>query len=613
VRFSSLAQLWWLVPLGGIIIALYLLRMRRKDQRVPATFLWPMRTEEVRANALIQKLRFNWLMVLQLLAMTFLVLALARPLSLRRGLTSDVTVFVIDVGASMGSVDVKPTRLAQARKEIEAAISGARLQDRIALIEAGPVPRVLCPLSSDKPRIRSALETATQTDAPSAMAEALRLASALCAGEAGARIVVVSDGVFPQVHDFSPGRAAVVYRKVGISDENMAVSALGLTEGDDGRQLYCAVNNYGHAPMTGAVTLYADGKVIDSRQLTVEAGKRNGYVLPVPPSSHVFEASLVDGDPLTADNYAAVVADSGSHLRILLVAAGGDPFLEKALALDPRVTLDKSESLPTSELATGSGQSQYDLVVFDGVPEVAVKAPAVLAFGAPGPASPAIGTSSSATKPTFTTAEDIPLMAGVDLQSTFIQSASVVKPRNGAMAVAEGRSSTGQVMPLIIESSLGRKQIYVPFRPGDSDFPLQFAFPIFISNALDFLGGDAAGGKMVVATGTPLSIPANSEVKLTDPGGVTRSIEPVGGSITVRGLDKVGAYKLASDGKVTTLFATLRDPVSSHIAPTEDLSLGSRDVVASTRPVRAWDLWRYGLLGALLMLVGEWCLFARRS
>ena len=81
----------------------------------------------------------------------------------------------------------------------------------------------------------------------------------------------------------------------------------------------------------------------------------------------------------------------------------------------------------------------------------------------------------------------------------------------------------------------------------------------------------------------------------------------------LRSLDRVGAYKLELDGKTTTLYATLRDPVSSHIAPMDDLALGAGNVTASSRPVRTWDLWRYGLLAALLALAGEWWLFARRS
>ena len=66
MSFQNAAALFWLLPLGGIVILLYLLKMRRRDVRVPATFLWPARVEEIRANALFQKLKPSWLLFLQL-------------------------------------------------------------------------------------------------------------------------------------------------------------------------------------------------------------------------------------------------------------------------------------------------------------------------------------------------------------------------------------------------------------------------------------------------------------------------------------------------------------------------------------------------------------------
>ena len=235
-----------------------------------------------------------------------------------------------------------------------------------------------------------------------------------------------------------------------------------------------------------AISLYADGKVIDSRQLTVGGGRSEGFTLPVSSTAHVFEAKLNTKDYLKADNYAVAIADAGSHLRVLLVAAGGDPFLEKALALDPRVTPDKTQSLPATERASASGDTAYDVIVFDGVTEVPVKAASTLTFGAPGPATPAVR-SADAAKPVFTVAEDVPLMAGVDLRPTYIESASVVTPRSGARTVALGRTASGSDVPLVLEKAGTRRQVYVTFRPGDSDLPLQFAFPILISNALTFL------------------------------------------------------------------------------------------------------------------------------
>src|SRR5437660_901154 len=114
----------WLIPLGGAIIVLYLLRMRRRDLRVPASFLWPERTDEVRANALIPRLRFSWLLVLQLLALALVVFAVAKPQTKQQGLAGEVTVLVVDASASMGATDINPTRFDEARRLVVGAIKG---------------------------------------------------------------------------------------------------------------------------------------------------------------------------------------------------------------------------------------------------------------------------------------------------------------------------------------------------------------------------------------------------------------------------------------------------------------------------------------------------------
>src|SRR5579859_4887134 len=106
--------MFWLIPLAGVLILLYLLKMRRKELQVPARFLWPSMTYEIRANSLFQRLRFSWLLVLQLLALSLVVFAFARPQVKARSLTGEVSVLVIDASDTMSATDLKPNRLAEA-------------------------------------------------------------------------------------------------------------------------------------------------------------------------------------------------------------------------------------------------------------------------------------------------------------------------------------------------------------------------------------------------------------------------------------------------------------------------------------------------------------------
>lgn len=607
MTLQNLSVLGLLAPLAGIILILYLLKMKRRDLRVPATFLWPERVEEVRANALFQKLRPSWLLFLQLLALAIVVFALARPQTPQKGLAGEVTVFVIDTSASMSATDVKPSRFEEAKRLALEGIRSAKATDRVAIIEAGPTPRVVSALSNDPARQVAALDSLQPTDADAQVGEAMRLAAALVGGIDGARIVLLSDGDFEPITNFSRGKAAVVYRSIGERDENLSVSALGTAETTSGRQLFCGIKNHGSMPMSGTLSLYADGKVIDSIQ-SPKIGPNTtwGRTIAAPAGGRVFEAKLDAPDYLKSDNYAVTIADPNASLHVLLITRG-NLFLERALALDPRVTLDKATEVPATERGT-TGSGTYDVVVFDGIAEQPVKARGVLTFGTPGSSSPVVG-GGTVKKPTFVSVEKKALLDSVDLQSVFIDRQTTVKAKPNGEAIAQ---STGG--PLIVTAQeQGKRQVFVAFQPLESDFPLQVGFPIFIANALDFLAGSNGGNTLSVKVGQPFSLPITTEAKLKAPSGDVTTLKPVGTVLTVRETRTVGSYTLETDGVKRTIYATLRSERASTIRPEKNLDLGGGVVKATQAPLRFADFWRPLVLLALLVLGGEWWLFARKS
>lgn len=608
MNLRDVSALGWLLPLGAIIVALYLLRMRRRDVQVPAVFLWPQRTEEVRANSLFQKLRFSWLLVLQLLALLLVVLTLARPQFLQRGLAGKVTVVVIDASASMGATDVKPSRLESARGLVSDMIRSLGATDRLALIEAGPSPRVVFPLGNDGAKQSEGLRSVQQFDTESDMGEALRLAAAIAGTTDGAKIVVLSDGVFDRIEDFSSSKATVTYRQIGTSTENVGIQALGASAASTGTLAYVGVTNNGHDPAQTGLVVTADGKVVDSESIRIAPGQTWGKTLRVNPSTKLVEAKLDGNDALKADDYAVSVLDPSAHARVLLVTKG-DMFLERALSLDPRVTLDKADSLPSSEQSGSNGPGAYDIVVFDGVEEQPVKARSVLTFGAPGPSTPVM-LKSTTKNPTFVSVEDDPLMAGVDLESVFVEKFQSVAVKGGGRSLAD--SAAG---PIVVVSKGAKRQIFVAFAPLDSDLPLSVSFPVFIGNALDFLIGDASSDLLAVRVGQPFALLAGEarSAQLRRPDGSTVELVPRSGRIVVREVTKVGSYTLTMGKVRKTVLSSLRSPLESRIEPKQNLDIGSSKVAATSQLSRFEDFWRPLLLLALIVLAIEWWTYARRS
>src|SRR2546429_2455502 len=98
-----------------LVLAFYLLKLRRDERPVPSTLLWQRLVADVEANAPWQRLRRSLLLLLQLLLVLVLVLLAARPFLERpAGLARDL-ILIVDTSASMGATDVPPDRLAAAR------------------------------------------------------------------------------------------------------------------------------------------------------------------------------------------------------------------------------------------------------------------------------------------------------------------------------------------------------------------------------------------------------------------------------------------------------------------------------------------------------------------
>jgi Ca-activated chloride channel family protein len=598
MSFVNMGALAWLIPLAGAIIVLYLLKMRRKDIRVPATFLWPPLIYEIRANALFQKLKFSWLLLLQLLAICFIIFALSRPQIRQQGLGGAVTVIVLDSSASMAAKDIGSSRFDKAVSVAQGIIDGVRSGDRVALIEAGPNPRVVFPMSSDAGKMRQALKNVEQTDAETDVGEALRLAATITAKQEHPRIVLLSDGVFPEVQNFSAGKAELVFDKIGDSGRNMAISALGIANTDKGRQLFVGVKNYGIDPNHGTLTLLADGKSYDSFDIDVKPGQTEGRTRPAPPAAKVIEARLDSNDYLKSDNYAVALTDPGASLKVLIVGPG-DYFLERALALDPRVLLDKSPTLPS--------EGEWDIVVFDGVPEQPTKARGVITFAGASPSSPVRRVGSLA-KPAFASAEQDPLMKSVDIESTYIDNAEKVEARSEAQVMATFKDGSPAVA---VSRANGRRKVYVAFEPLQSDFPLQVGFPIFLANALEYVVPKSEQSKeLAVTAGRTFAIPSINDKPLPLAGPTGKMDIPVtAGRYVVRDTKLIGEYRLG-DRRV---FASMRSEIESKIAPADQVLIGNSKVKSAGSVLRLADLWRWLLVAALLVLAGEWWLFARRS
>lgn len=183
---------------GGLFISLlYLLRLRRRRVVVPFLPLWQRVVKKNQYQSLFQRLKrlISWL--LQILFLLILVLALGDPRLRAELLSGRNVVVVIDVSASMQTVDEdKTSRLQMAQSQALALISGLIGSDRMMLVAMDRDVMPLTPFTSDKKLLRERLIEIQPSETSADLRRALLLAKDALQNRKRGEIIVLSDGAF---------------------------------------------------------------------------------------------------------------------------------------------------------------------------------------------------------------------------------------------------------------------------------------------------------------------------------------------------------------------------------------------------------------------------------
>ncbi len=442
-----------------LIVAFYMLRLRRDERTVSSTFLWQQLVRDIEANAPWQRLRRSLLLLLQLLLVLILVLAAARPFWERpAGLARDL-ILVVDASASMGATDVFPDRLGAAKRAAADALAELPSDGRVSIVAAGETARVVANEVGDRGRAASLIDGIELSNGTGDLTEALRLADALASRARGAEILVVTDDAGsspPTLRTKAPIRVLTV----GRDRHNQAISALAVQTGAGGvkRSLFVSVANLDTSAVTRRLQVLADGQPFTARDLFIDPLTQTQVIIDeLPAGTSVVEARLAaitpDGaapssaaggagasgpaDQMAADDAAWAIVPSDRLQRILLVGPG-NVYLQNALSLLPNVELYGTTG---EDYATTTGLERFDLIVFDGFLPATLPAKPMLAIAPP--RSSELGTvAGTLDQPSLgRPAPDEPLLHDVDLTRTHVARAQRMELPAWARSVIPGPAS----------------------------------------------------------------------------------------------------------------------------------------------------------------------------
>lgn len=615
MSFLTPLALWFGLALPAVVL-FYLLKKKRVTRVVPSTLLWQRFLAESQASAPLQRLRHNWLLLLQLLLLLLLVLALGRPFFSGKAGVGKLQVVVLDASASMQATDESPNRFERARKEalemVDSLASGRGAQ--MIVLVAGANAEVRQSATSEKAALRRALQGATVTDSPTRLAEALRVAETLIRDTPDGEIHLFSDGAIPELAEFETRDLRLVYHRVGQGSKNAGIVAFDVKsnpEDPSQRALFISVVNHDVQPVDSRLELSFEGQLVETKSITLPPTNTTPVVFVAGQARDgVFTARLTTADDLGADNQASVVSLLPQPVRILLVTRG-NRFLEKALsAAGANVEL---------ALATDHGvgeEGNYDLVVLDGVVPTAWPTGNLLAIHIAKTNWFEGGVGQLEGPPIVNWRNTHPLLRFVSFDTVQVAGALGVQTPGWGVSLVDAPQS-----PLVVAGELGRQRlVWVAFDTLESTWPLRISFPIFIANVVEWLNpATARAEQFQVKAGDPFRLPLASPVmegSVTGPDGQARTVtlSEQASEFVWSDTARQGVYRVRLGTNQVTFAANLLDAAESNIRPRETLELGRfTQVKATTEKDANLEYWRWFALAGLLVMLAEWWWYHRRT
>jgi hypothetical protein len=667
-------NLWAAAAVAAVVIPalliLYFLKLRRREQVVSSTLLWKRAVQDLQVNAPFQRLRKNLLLFLQLAVLAAAILALARPIVKSAVADADRVVILLDRSASMNAREGDETRLDQAKEQAIRlvrtlnqraggwtsffSLAGAQARTQIMVIAFSDRATIVSPFTTSVTDLTDLIRGVEPTDGRTDLREAVALAEAYLApptrttdatpvsAASPAKLVLISDGRVANLAQLAVRSGALELLRVGQARDNAGLTALRTRrsyEQPDRVEVFLAVRNFGPDPATTDVSLYVDGTLRAVQPLELasavaseraapasapaerdSAGDARSLVMPlILDRSAVVEARLSRADALSADNSAFAVVPPPRKQRVLVVSDGKYPFLDsvlRGLPLQEFPFVSPGDYRANTAEYETEGQSKFDVVIFDRfVPDELPSGNFIFLGAIPKVVGIEPGEKVE-THPLIWWNETHPVLRHVALDYVFVAESRAVTLPAAAEVLVEGPRG-----PVLFRYADGARQYLVlTFAVEQSTWVRKLSFPVFVYNAIRYLGGESESEGEPLRPGDPLRVPFppnGAVIQLVCPDNRRVSLTAdAGGQAYFGGTDRVGVYR--ADGGVPgrdRFAVNLEDDQESDIVPPAGpLKLGGGAAIGELAAIQTAtpEVWRWFIGVAFVLVLFEWWVYNRR-
>lgn len=605
-----------LLPLGGLVVLMHLLRPRRKDVVVSSLMLWMRLAREVRSYSLGRRLAELLLVLVRTLVVVLTVLALAKPLVSLAFSPGDVLI-VLDSSASMLARDESPTRFDKAREQAVRFLEGLTGRPTVTVVDAGPHPRMLVTRTRSRRSALAALARVQPCEAHADLDAAIDVAFSVVKPGEHDLVAVFTDGAYDAAAFLerfrAPGAPLLRVFKVGSqSSRNVGITSLEFrpdARTQDDAEGFAAISNFSTQDVEVDVSVKQDGRLLTSSRLHVPAGATSGFAFGYPAfPGTVCTAEVSPGWDLQADDVAQAVFPADTTVRVLMVGESSPPIV-KAMQAIPQVSVKTAaRTLPSPE-----GQpSDIDIIVYNNTPITQVSARGAILIGTFPNAGPAQGAPEISSPVVLDYDRAHPVMRFIDLSRVTIEKASIFPPPLAAHTLVE--SSAGPLVWTVERP--GQRIITFSFDPKDSDLVERPSFPVLVRNIVGWLAPEKLDlCHVATRCGEGVEIraaPGSKTLGITDPiGRITRIHDPPG-QVTFSDTLYTGLYSVRDQVSESLFAANLASPEESNVTPRAVLPEPGPGEAGATRMAGGQrDATPLVLVAVLVLLALEWLITQR--
>jgi hypothetical protein len=525
----ALPNAFWLAACAVPIIVLYILKVRLRRQVISTNIFWREIYDERPPRSIWQHLRHLLSMLAQLCLLALLMFAAADPYLPWELLQSRRIVLVLDRSASMQAADIAPSRFGAAQAAALNVIETLRFRDEMSIIAAGAQPEVVVGMSSHIPTLKRALNQISVSDEPTDLSAAINLGKQLVGSHPRGEVLVYTDGCAKNLPEQETGSdtkstvdgntvIAVNLVNFGLKSSNVGITQFQVRRSlvdPLGYEVLVSVLNAADTPVQCRLELELAGVPVDVIPLQLKANEKwtrsiqktsidGGKVTARLTQFHANPPatdSAIDRDALgvtpalllnalTADDETWAMLAPRKHVPVLLVTEG-NVFLQKVFEANPLVRCSVTKSIPSAWPNDGI------IVLHRQVPPELP--PGDVLVIEPTAKCNAWDIGETIANPLITQQKtESPLLAHVRLDNVLLPSAR--RLRFTAQPVILVGTLSGEVLYGAVPHARG-KCLVLSVDLDSSDLAFRTAFPIMITNALNWFQGEAGELESALATG----------------------------------------------------------------------------------------------------------------